>query len=224
MQGKNKRGTEPSTLLVSFLCGSISGLLLALSRFEVELWPISLVALAPFLWTVYCDTVMGAVLSGAALATTFIFVSRGSLLFSSPFLLVSELLVLMAVFVILGVAIHRSKKRLGFDPVFIALLWSAVVYVHSFNPRSDLLWPHLHEQSNLIHQFCSLFGVLLCGFMVALVNAVVVKSLWIATAMMRSGRCGVNRNCRWLLAFLYAIWWADRYMFPDKPDPPIKHV
>lgn len=170
----NRHKNHNDELSVSFLAAASSAILLSFAHVFGELWFISLFALVPFLWRLCYVNLRGAVSLGMMLATFFVFATSVSELILAPKIFLLKLLVLNAVFAIFSLVVSRAKKYLGFDPLFIALLWFPMEYVLIHYAHLGTIFSISNSSSSLIIGFCSLFGILLGSLVIILGNSLIL--------------------------------------------------
>ncbi len=158
----------------NILCGGSSAVMLAFAHVHPELWFISFFALVPFLWRLCHVNRKGALALGLILATIYVFATSLGDALPAPRAFLFKLLALNTAFAIFGLAINRVKKYLGFDPLFIALLWFPLGYVlFQFAGLRDI-FAIPHAGPNLVIGFGSLFGILLWSSVIILGNSLIL--------------------------------------------------
>jgi apolipoprotein N-acyltransferase len=218
--GPKDHTTERSA---TFLAAASSAILLSFAHVYSELWLLSLFALVPFLWRLCQVNLKGAVSLGLMLATFFVCATSVRDLIFTPKLFLFKLLALNVTFIFFGLTINRARKYLGFDPLFIALLWFPIEYVLIEYAGLGSLFSVSNSGSSLVIGFCSLFGILLGSFAIVLINSLTI--MFITYVEQRLGS-----NSRSLLptdiesypqlreVILERVW----YNFPDRRSPPWK--
>jgi len=164
-------------LSLSFLCAASSAILMSFAHVFGELWFISFFALVPFLWRLCHVSLRGAVSLGVMLATFFVCATSVSDLIFAPKIFLLKLLSLNIAFALFGLVISRVKKSLGFDPLFVALLWFPMEYVLIHYAGLGTIFSISSSGSSLIIGFCSLFGILLGSLAIVLGNSLLLLIL-----------------------------------------------
>jgi len=208
-------------LSVSFLCAAGSAILLAFAHVHPELWFISLFALVPFLWRLNRVSLKGAISLGVILATTYVFATSTADLLFAPKTFLFKLFALNVAFALFGLAINRVKRLLGFDPLFIALLWFPMQYVLIRYAHLGAIFFVSTGGSSLLIGFCSLFGVLLGSLVVVLGNSLMLLLVRYIGQCIFSNKKSVTTSDKEYYPPLDEVILKQRwYCFPDVRAPP----
>jgi apolipoprotein N-acyltransferase len=177
-----------SRIRQNVICAGSSGIILAFAHIHPELWPVSFIALLPFLWRLNNVGRRGAVGLGLILASTYLFATCLSDLMLAPAIFLIKLLSLNIAFAIFAYAINRLKRHVGFNSIVIVLLWLPLgfVLIHSVGMGDILSIPH--TGSNLIIGFGSLIGVLLGSLIIILGNSLILLYVRYIERKISSGR------------------------------------
>jgi len=208
-------------LSANFVPAAGSAILLAFAHVHPELWFISLFALVPFLWRLNRVSLKGAISLGVILATTYVFATSTSDLLFAPKTFLFKLFALNVAFALFGLAINRVRRLLGFDPLFIALLWFPIEYVLIHYAHLGAIFLISNSGSSLIIGFYSLFGILLGSLAIVLGNSLFLLILqhvgqWISSCS--EFLTGSDNNPRSVFdeVTLERRW----YCFPQPRSPP----
>jgi len=198
-----------------FVCATSSAILLSFALAFPEFWLISL-ALVPFLWRLCHVSLRGAFSLGAMLATFFVCATSMSDLILAPKLFLIKLLWVNITFVTFGLIINRAKKHVGFDPVFVALLWFPMQYILIRYVKLGDIFSISHSGSRLVIGFYSLIGILLGSLVILLSNSLILLFLkYLAQKIfsLNTTILGCNKGTYLLLdeVILEERW----YHFPD---------
>jgi len=212
-------------LSTSFLAAAGSAILLSFARVYPVLWFISLFALVPFLWQLCHVSLRGAALLGAMLATFFVCATSVSDLVFAPKIFLFKLLTLNVAFAVFVVTINRVRKALGFNPLFIALLWFPIEYVLIHYAHLGTIFSTSNSGSSLVIGFCSLFGILLGSLAIVLSNSLLLLILryvgqWILYHK-HKGSLTESDNERYYV-FNEVIFEKCWFCFPDVRAPPLR--
>ncbi len=151
-----------------------SGIILAFVHAHPELWFISFFALVPFLRRLFHVGPRGSVELGVIMATTYMFATGLGGLILDPKAFLLKLVTLNIAFAVFAYIINRVKRRLGFNPLLIALLWFPIAYVLLHFTKLGTVFFVSDSVSNLIVGFCSLFGILVGSLVVILGNSLIL--------------------------------------------------
>lgn len=160
----------------NFLCAGSSALMLYVAHNHPEFWYYSLIAFVPFLWRLLQVNLRSAVCLATMIATAFVLATEGSHLLVSPGIACFKLLMYNIAFVIFALGVIRAKRRLGFDPLMIALLWFPIEYVLITYADVERVFSIPDAGLGAAVSFCRLFGFALGSFAIVLVNALI---LWL---------------------------------------------
>ncbi len=209
-------------LSLSFLCAAGSAILLSFAHVFGELWFISLFALVPFLWRLCHVNLRGAVSLGMMLATFFVCATSVSDLIFAPKVFLLKLLSLNIAFALFALVVHRARKHLGFDPLFIALLWFPMEYVLIHYAHLGAIFSISNSGSSLMIGFCSLFGILLGSLVIVLGNSLLLLILrYVGQWIFSHNEFLIESDNKSYSLFDEVILERRRYYFPDVRDPPL---
>ena len=217
----NRYEYHNADLSLSFLCAASSAIILSFAHVFGELWFISLFALVPFLWRLCHVNLRGAVSLGMMLATFFVCATSVSDLIFAPKIFLLKLLSLNVAFALFGLVINRARKAIGFDPLFIALLWFPIEYALIHYAHLGAIFSISNSGSSLMIGFCSLFGILLGSLAIVLGNSLLLLILrhvgqWILSHEKPLTECD-NEFYSLLNEVILERRW---YYFPDVRAPP----
>ncbi len=217
----NRYEDHHADLSLSFLCAASSAILLSFAHVFGELWFISLFALVPFLWRLCHVNLRGAVSLGMMLATFFVCTTSVSDLIFAPKIFLLKLLSLNIAFALFGLIVSRAKKSLGFDPLFIALLWFPIEYVLIHYAHLGAIFSISNSGSSLIIGFYSLFGILLGSLVIVLGNSLLLLILRYVGQWLSSCNELLTESDKSPYPTIdEVILERRRYYFPDVRAPP----
>ncbi len=212
-------------LSLSFLAAAGSAILLSFARVFSELWFISLFALVPFLWRLCHVRLRGALFLGTMLATFFVCATSVSDLIFAPKIFLLKLFSLNIAFALFGLVINRVKKSLGFDPLFIALLWFPMEYVLIHYAGLGNLFSVSNNGSSLIVGFCSLFGILLASLAIVLINSLTLMVIKYVGQRLASDNISLSISDKKTYCLSHeVILERGWYYFSDIRAPPLKTI
>ncbi len=210
-------------LSANFVPAAGSAILLTFAHVHPEFWFISLFALVPFLWRLCHVNRKGALALGIILATTYVFAtSTGDLLFA-PKTFLFKLFSLNIAFALFSLAINRVKKALGFDPLFIALLWFPMEYLLIQYAHLGHIFSISFTGPSLIIGFSSLFGILLGSLVIVLGNSLILLFVRYVEQWVSSNENSVTESDKESYAPLdEVILERSWYYFPPPRSPPLR--
>lgn len=205
----------------NIICGASSAIMFAFAHVHHELWFISFFALVPFLWRLCYVNRPGALVLGMILATTYVFATSIASLVTAPQAFLFKLCSLNVAFAVFALAINRVRKHLGFNPLFIALLWFPLGYVLvQYADLNDFFYQS-HAGLNLVSGFGSLLGILLWSFVIILGNSLIL--IFARDALRKLFRRSKFRseNDRWRLVHsIEPVISRHWYCVPNRRAPP----
>jgi len=167
------RNDRITGFLEDFLWAGSSAFLMSLSHLVSGMWWISLVALVPFLWRVAHATLSSSVKVGALFAVSLAFVAS-PLGHTPPIFVLAHVSVLIILCAAFAVAVNRIARVVGFNAVFMAVLWLPVEYLLDNAGLLGGISTLSHTDSAVLVRISSLLGTLMVSFVFVLVNALLL--------------------------------------------------
>lgn len=138
---------------------------------------LSLIALVPLLFRLSSVPVVHAVRVGIFFAFFYFFVSLADSLVTAVWPSLLALVIGVAVFALLGGAVAASRRRFGFCPLVVALMWTGAAallqqFMQGVHPPGLLV-----SNGTLLERVGVIFGILLIPFIIVTINAVVIVAL-----------------------------------------------
>ncbi len=211
-------------LLESFLCAGSSALLISVAHLYPEFWFVSLFALIPFLWRAIRVSLFESIILGGLLAASYSFVAFRLESWATPGAFLFTLVGLIALFALYGTIVNRIKKHLGFNVIFIAVLWLPVEYALSHYAGLENLFTLSPDKTGLpvLLRIGSLFGMLMISFIIVLVNSLILIILrQVAQVVFSRGTLSIPDDKRPYPPFREIILKRRWYYFPDVRAPPV---
>lgn len=161
-------------LRTNLICAGSSAVLLTFAHVHAELWFVALFALVPFLWRLPSLSRGQASGLGMMLATVYMIAANAGELSVAPVAFAYKLVVVNMIFALFGLAINRLSKKMGVNPLIVALVWFPLGFflAEFYGPTESLLI----EQSGgeLLVGFGSLMGVLLWSALIVFANTLIL--------------------------------------------------
>jgi apolipoprotein N-acyltransferase len=204
-----------------FLWAGSSALLLCLAALYPELRFLLLIALIPFLWDCIVSDGRGALILGVTLALCYTWVTCFTDLWYTPGVFLTRLLLLAAIFSLYGLAVNRLARYVGFNAVFIALLWLPLEYTLEHLTGFQSISSVLVDRSALILRIGSLFGLLTVSFVIVLINALILICFKRVVETLRcKAACASKILKKDYPPFEEILLERFRYFFSDIRSPP----
>ncbi len=166
-------GGIDSRLRTDLVMAGSAALLLCFAQRNPNMWWVSFFALVPYLYRLFSASTAGTVRLGIILASSYILLTHAGQIWSNPSQFMIKMAVMNAGFILFGLAINSMKRRIGFNPVYIALLWLPLGWV-LVNYAQLSLFGLVEASPNLVASFYSLAGVLLWSMVVVLINSIIL--------------------------------------------------
>ena len=161
-----------------------------------------------------------AVILGMMLATCYALVAQLSELWTAPGSFLLKLIALNTIFIAYGIAVNRLKKHIGFNAIFIAILWLPLEYALSHYAGLESLFALSTGESSLL--LGSLFGLLMISFIIVLINSLILAILrQVAQALLSRGALSIKDDKQAYPPFKEIILERRWYYFPDVRAPPL---
>jgi len=221
MQAKLKLKDRTFKFLENFICAGSSALLISVALLHPELWFVSLLALIPFLWRATRVSLFESIVLGGVLVTSYCFITVpiASWATSGAFLL--KLLALNVLFVLYGTVVNRMAKHVGFNVIFIAVLWLPLEYTLSRYADLGSMFAFSDGDCSVLIRMGSLFGMLMVSFLVVLVNSLILILLKrVVQALSSRATFPITNDKKLYFAFKEIILERRWYYFPDLRAPP----
>jgi hypothetical protein len=167
-----KKQTDRNTeRAINVLSAGASALLLSIAHLRPQFWFISFFALLPFLWRLRRLNAGRAVTLGITLAVFFVLGNCADDLIGAPKTFLVKLLSFGVAFGFFAYIVRRATRKLGFDPLFVALVWLPIEFVLIRFAGLESIFTIADSGSPFIVRFCALFGVLLGSLVVLWSNS-----------------------------------------------------
>lgn len=160
--------------LEDFVCAGTSALLISTAHLHPHSWPVSLFALIPFLWRAARVSLLEAAVTATVLGTSYCFLTIGFSSVPASDRILIELLIPNALFVSYGIAVNRIAKHVGFNAMFIAVVWLPLEYGLSHHAHLKGVFDFCGTDSSILPRIVSLFGTLMVAFLAVLVNSLIL--------------------------------------------------
>jgi hypothetical protein len=155
------------------------------------------------------------------MGTCFALVTNAAQFAAAPGVFFLKLISLNLVFALFAFAITRVRRSLGFDPIFIALLWFPTEYVLILCTDLHDLFALADTGSGLVISFCSLFGVVLGSLVVVLVNALILALVRkVEVKLCSTNRLVIEWNRRARIELKELVYETRSYCLPTVRAPP----
>ncbi|MCK5602278.1 hypothetical protein KAR91_10425 [Candidatus Pacearchaeota archaeon] len=160
----------------TFLCAGTSALLVAVPCLHPDYAFVSLFALVPFLWRAIRVGLIEALILGALFGTLFFFVTAQISVTETRSISLLYLSAVIIPFSIYSAAVNRIAKHIGFNVIFLAILWLPVEYASGYCPHLNSIFVFPDLDSSILVRISSLFGGLIVSFLIVLVNSLMITA------------------------------------------------
>jgi hypothetical protein len=206
----------------SFIFAGSSALLLLLANLFPNYWYFSFFALVPFLLRTIKASPGESLRLGFLFGLSFFTVSVIDSLTISPVSSILKLLSGIGLFALFGWAVGYARKRWGFNPSIVAVLWVGLEvglvklgFVSGIFGKAEFSHPFLHG-------LVGLFGFLVASAIIVLLNSLLVWAIVKTIELTRPKGKGLKRNERiWQPSFTRNFFTEKVYIVPQGRAPPV---
>jgi apolipoprotein N-acyltransferase len=207
----------------SFLFAGSSGLLLSVANRFSDYWDLSILALTPFLYRIIKATPVESLRLGLLFGLSFFGASATGSAGVSSLVAVVKLLSGTGLFALFGWTVGWARRRWGFNPSIVALLWVGLEmglvklgFAHGLLGQVEFSHPFLPG-------LVGLFGFLAASAVIVLLNSLLVLAITKAVKAARAGVKSAIEDARtWDLLFSFNFSTQKAYLVPEGRAPPSK--
>lgn len=214
-----------ATWAESFIFAGSSALLLLLASLFPAYWYFSFFAFIPFLYRIINTTSAESLRLGILFGLSFFTVSAADAFLISPFLLIPKILVGTCLFTLFGCSIGWAKKRWGFNPFIVSVLW---IFIQTGLMKLGLVGGLIGKAGlshPVLHILVGLLGFLVVSALIVLFNSllvlVVIESLRRIKAKIEIAH-KINKSWNFILSINSPT--KKVYVVPEGRAPPIISV
>jgi len=172
---KNLRSNDNSIkFLENFVCAGSSALLISFAHLYPEFWFVSLFALVPFLWRIKKLDLSESMVLGIILASCYSFVVYPDEILITPKTFLFKFFFINVIFSIFSITVNKTRKYIGFNPIFIAIFWLPLEYVLVHHTGLENIFTFKNSDSWFVLRFSLLFGSLMLSFCIVLINSLIL--------------------------------------------------
>ncbi len=182
-----------------FLYAGASALFLLLAHVS-NCWYLSFVALIPFLYKSNRSSEAAGMRLGFFLGISFLTVAGIDTLVVTPWMALLRISLGTALFSLFGWTLARVRRRWGFQPILVALLWVALEAGLMHAGIGDGLFSEteLSLSVPMWHSIATLFGCLIVALIIVLINSLLLAALETAVAIVRArGHIATEGKSNW---------------------------
>ena len=219
----------PATWAESFIFAGSSALLLLLANLFPHWWYFSFFALTPFLYRIIKATPSESLRLGFLFGLSFFGASAVQALIISPIISILKLLSGTALFALFGWTVGWARKRWGFTPSIVAVLWVGLemglvklgfaggLVVNEVN----LLLGESGFSHPFLHGLVGLFGFLTVSAIIVLLNSLLVLVI-VKTLEVKRPRGKTTAEDKRILElfFIPGLSAQKVYLVPESRAPP----
>ena len=204
-----------------FLFAGASALLLLCANLFPDFWLVSSLALFPLLYRIIAAGPVRAMRLGFLFGLSFLGVSLSNLFPAAPLTSFFRICCGTTLFALFGWAVAWGRRRFGFNPLVIALLWIALElgvirlgFSHGLLAEGRVTQPAFGGMA-------ALFGFLSISFLIVFLNSILICAIE-TIASLAPVPVSVNSRGknRWDLAFLPGPVAFRLFLVPESRGPP----
>jgi apolipoprotein N-acyltransferase len=206
----------------NFLFAGSSALLLLIAGLRQDHWYLSFFALTPFLYRILRGTPDESLRLGLLFGISFFGASSIPSLFISPAAALVRLFGGTALFALFGWTVGQARKRWGFSPSIVAVLWVALgIGLTKFGLTGGFLGEAGFSHP-FLHSLAGLLGFLAVSAIIVFLNSLLVLAI-VRTleAARRWGNQSARNKRTWNLSFTRNLFAEKVYLVPEGRAPPI---
>ena len=205
----------------SFLYAGSSALLLLLAALFPTYWYLSSIALVPFLYRIIRAGLFEALRLGFLLGLAYFSVSSVDLLLIAPLTALLKIFGGTLVFSLFGLAVGLARRKWGFNPFVVALLWVGFEFALIKLGVVGGFFESVSLSSPFLHGLAALFGFLIVSVVIVLAASLFVLALdkVIKLAGARSRSVAPGRSS-WVVDPASYFCFRQVYLVPEGRGPP----
>ncbi|MFH1372617.1 MAG: hypothetical protein ABII79_02330 [bacterium] len=205
----------------SLLFAGISAFLLLISQLFPGQWYLSLFALIPFLVRVRRANVTEAMRLGFLLGFFYLSILELNTLVLSPLPAIGRVIGGTVLFTAFGGAITWTRRRWGFSPIFVALLWVAFEAAIIKLGIAHSVLGEAEFSGHFVHGLVVLFGFLIISFIIVLCNTLIIAAVEKAWSRAKNRKFSDSVGERtWGLHFTTRLFADKFYLVSEIRGPP----
>jgi apolipoprotein N-acyltransferase len=205
----------------SFIFAGSSALLLLIANIFTQYWYFSFFALVPFLYRIIKASPSESLRLGFLLGISYFGALTGNLFITYPLDSALEILSGTLLFTLFGWSVGWARKRWGFNPSLIAVLWVGLEiglvklgFTQGFFGEQGVSHPFLHG-------LLGLFGFLAVSAIIVLLNSLLVLAVIKSLEVRRSGwTASVIKQISWGFPPPRNLFVEKAYIVPEGRAPP----
>ncbi len=210
-----------ATWAESFIFAGSSALLLLLATLFPQYWYFSFFALTPFLYRIIKATPGESLRLGFLFGLSFFGASLVNSLFTSPLVSALQLLSGTALFALFGWTVGWARKRWGFYPSIVAVLWVGLEMGLVKLGFAGGLLGEAGFSHPFLHGLVGLFGFLTVSAIIVLLNSLLVLVVVKTLEIKRPRGKTATEDARILDLFFTSGLSAQKvYLVPESRAPP----
>jgi len=218
----------------SFLYAASTAVILLIISLFPDCRYLAFIALVPLLYRIFHADINEATRLGIILGLCYLSVllSDSILIFKTISVLI--FLIGVGLFVPFSRSAVRTKNRLGFNPIIIALLWAGFELILLELGLTDGFFNKIYQSSSIFAAITIVCGLLGVSLIVVIINTVLLITLEKTLSLVKT-RVLAKRKCvrswilfkcvrSWILFTEPGIFTNKNYLMTSKRDPPCRNV
>jgi hypothetical protein len=207
----------------SFLFAGSSALLLLIANLLPCYWYFSLFALVPFLYRIIKATPTESLRLGILFGVSFFTVSLTDSFSIFPVSSILKLLLGTWLFGVFGWSVGWARKRWGFYPSFVALLWIGLESGLMKLGFDGGIMGEIKFSNPVFHEMVGLFGFLIVSAIIVLLNSLLIAVITKTLGAIRLRADTVNEvEMRFQFPSIYHFTVKRIYTVPEDRAPPLR--
>jgi len=224
-ESNNHNSSLLSTWAESFIFAGSSALLLLLASLFPACWYFSFFAFIPFLYRIIQTTPAESLRLGFLFGISFFTVSQIDSFLISPFVYLLKLLFGTSLFTLFSWSIGWAKKRWGFNPFIVSVLW---IFIQTGLLKLGLVGG-LIEKAGLshpvLHCLVGLIGFLAVSALIVFFNSLLVLAVIESLKLVKSIiKIEPKEKRKWNFVSAVSFFTQKVYAMPKDRAPPLQGI
>jgi hypothetical protein len=204
-----------------FLFAGTSALLLLIVNIFESYWYLSLLAILPFTYKISKASLKSSIRLGLILGLSFFGTLAIDLLLLSPFRAGLRIFVGGALFALLGGSIGYVRRRWGFNPLLIALIWTGYEWLLIKLGLISSLFGSAEMTLPLFNTLSTIFGFLIVSLIIVLTNSLMLLAIQKTITLLKTGQPSLYYyEPSWKISFDTIIAIRNLSLIPEGRAPP----
>lgn len=218
-----RRKSLPVTWMEDFIPAGSSAALLLIVNLYPDYWFLAFISLVPFIHRFTGTSLAGAIRLGFLFGLAYFGAYGLNTIFVAVPAIMGKIILGTAMFTLLGAGIGLIRRRIGFNPILIALVWAFTEYILIKLGITVSLFGKIEATLPVFHTLSTLFGLVIVSFIIVLVNSIIFLAVRKVARVTAGGRKFLSTKClkSWDLRLEWQLPGRLFYFIPEVRGPPL---